>query len=67
MNMREFVKLLDEKGLLIKIKKPVNVKYEASTIMRMLDGKPILLRRSRTSRRRWLLTSPLHGSWSHLG
>jgi UbiD family decarboxylase len=42
MNMREFVKLLDEKGLLIKIKKPVNVKYEASTIMKMLDGKPIL-------------------------
>jgi 2,5-furandicarboxylate decarboxylase 1 len=42
MNMREFVKLLDEKGLLIKIKKPVSVKYEASTIMKMLDGKPIL-------------------------
>jgi 2,5-furandicarboxylate decarboxylase 1 len=42
MNMREFVKLLDEKGLLITIKKPVNVKYEASTIMKMLDGKPIL-------------------------
>jgi len=42
MNMREFVKLLDEKGLLVRIKKPVDVKYEASTIMKMLDGKPIL-------------------------
>ena len=42
MNMREFVDVLDKKGLLIKIKRPVDVKYEASTIMRMLDGKPIL-------------------------
>jgi len=42
MNMREFVDVLDKKGILIKIKKPVDVKFEASTIMRMLDGKPIL-------------------------
>lgn len=42
MNMREFVNMLDKKGLLIKIKKPVDVKYEVSTIMRILDGKPIL-------------------------
>jgi len=42
MNMREFVNILDKKGLLVKIKKPVDVKYETSTIMRMLDGKPIL-------------------------
>jgi UbiD family decarboxylase len=42
MNMREFVDVLDKKGLLVKIKRPVDVKYEASTIMRMLDGKPIL-------------------------
>ncbi len=42
MNMREFVDLLDKKGLLVKIKRPVDVKFEASTIMRMLDGKPIL-------------------------
>jgi len=41
MNMREFVNLLDKKGLWVKIKKPVDIKYEASTIMRMLDGKPI--------------------------
>jgi UbiD family decarboxylase len=42
MNMREFVNSLDKKGLLIKIKKPVDVGFEASTIMRMLDGKSIL-------------------------
>jgi UbiD family decarboxylase len=42
MKMREFVDLLDKKGLLVKIKKPVDVKYEAATMMRMLDGKPIL-------------------------
>ena len=41
-NMREFINILDEKGLLIKVKKAVNVKYEISTIMKMLDGKPIL-------------------------
>ncbi|MCG2826241.1 MAG: UbiD family decarboxylase, partial [Thermoplasmatales archaeon] len=40
--MREFINILDEKGLLIKVKKAVNVKYEISTIMKMLDGKPIL-------------------------
>lgn len=42
MNLREFVKVLDEKKWLIKIKKPVDTKYEISTIMRMLDGKPLL-------------------------
>lgn len=42
MNFREFVSLLDEKGLLVKIKRPVDVKYEAATLMNMLDGKPIL-------------------------
>lgn len=42
MNLREFVNELDKKGVLIKIKKPVEVKFEISTIMKMLDGKPIL-------------------------
>lgn len=42
MKMREFVNLLDKKGLLVKIKKPVSTKYEMSTIMKKLDGKPIL-------------------------
>lgn len=42
MNMREFVDLLDKKGLLVKIKKPVDIKYEIATLMKMLDGKPLL-------------------------
>lgn len=42
MKLREFIKLLDEKKLLVKISKPVDVKYEASTLMKMLDGRPLL-------------------------
>lgn len=42
MNFRELISLLDKKGLLVKIKRPVDVKYEAATLMKMLDGKPIL-------------------------
>lgn len=41
MLFRELVERLDEKGLLVKIKKPVDVKYEISTVMKMLDGKPL--------------------------
>ncbi|MDI6917667.1 MAG: UbiD family decarboxylase [Thermoplasmatales archaeon] len=40
--MRELIEVLDEKGLLIRVKKPVDVKYETATIMKMLDGEPIL-------------------------
>ncbi|MDI6708642.1 MAG: UbiD family decarboxylase [Candidatus Thermoplasmatota archaeon] len=42
MSLREFVNVLDEKGLLVKIKKPVDIKYEIATLMKMLDGKPVL-------------------------
>lgn len=42
MNLREFVDLLDQKGLLVRIKKPVDVRYEIATIMKKLDGKPLL-------------------------
>ena len=42
MLFRELVEKFDEKGLLIRIKKAVDVKYEISTIMKMLDGKPLL-------------------------
>ncbi|MEM5871552.1 MAG: UbiD family decarboxylase [Candidatus Aenigmatarchaeota archaeon] len=42
MNLREFVNVLDKKGLLIKIKKPVSTKYEISTIIKKLKGKPVL-------------------------
>ena len=42
MNLRDFVNLLDEKGLLVKIEKEVDPVYEASTLMKLLDGKPLL-------------------------
>jgi len=42
MNMREFVDRLDKRGLLVRIKRPVDVKHEMATLMKMLDGKPIL-------------------------
>jgi UbiD family decarboxylase len=42
MNLREFVDILDKRGLLVKIKRPVDVEYETATLMKMLDGKPIL-------------------------
>lgn len=42
MNFREFVSLLDKKGVFVKIKRPVDVKYETATLMKMLDGRPIL-------------------------
>ncbi|HEC86292.1 MAG TPA: UbiD family decarboxylase [Thermoplasmatales archaeon] len=44
MLFRELIEKLDEKGLLIRIKKAVDVKYEISTIMKMLDGKPLLFK-----------------------
>ena len=42
MDLREFIDVLDEKGLLVRIKREVDVKYEIATIMKMLDGKPLL-------------------------
>ena len=42
MEFRKFVDLLDRKGLLTRIKKPVDVKYEIATIMKLMDGKPLL-------------------------
>jgi UbiD family decarboxylase len=42
MNLREFVNLLEEKKLLVHIKKEVDVKFEISTVMKLLDGKPLL-------------------------
>ena len=47
MNFRDFVKLLDEKGLLIKIKKPVSTELEAAALMRALDGKPVMFEKVR--------------------
>ncbi len=33
---------MDKRGLLVRIKRPVDAKYEMATLMKMLDGKPIL-------------------------
>jgi len=38
MELEKFVKVLDEKGVLTKISRPVDPKYEVSTLMKMLDG-----------------------------
>lgn len=39
MELAKFVNILEEKGLLTRISKPVDPKYEVSTLMRMLDGR----------------------------
>jgi len=38
LELARFVKVLDEKGLLARISRPVDPKYEISTLMKMLDG-----------------------------
>ena len=42
MNFRDFVKFLDNKGLLVHIKRPVDTKYEISTLMKLMNDKPIM-------------------------
>lgn len=42
MNLKEFMNILDSKGLLVKIDKPMDVKFEIPTVMKKLDGRPIL-------------------------
>ncbi len=42
MNMREFIGVLDEKGLLKRVKKPMSVKYEIPTLMKLMDGTALL-------------------------
>jgi UbiD family decarboxylase len=42
MMLREFISLLDRKGILLKIKKEVDAELETATVMKMLDGKPLL-------------------------
>lgn len=42
MDLAKFVKLLDENGMLTRISKPVDLKYEVSTLMKMLDGRVLL-------------------------
>jgi UbiD family decarboxylase len=42
MQLREFVEVLEKKNLITKIKKQIDVQYEIATVMKMLDGKPLL-------------------------
>ncbi len=42
MSLGQFVTLLEEKGLLVKISKEASPKYEIPTIMKMMDGTPLL-------------------------
>jgi UbiD family decarboxylase len=42
MLFRDFVDKLDKSGKLVKISKPVSIKYEIASIMKKLDGQPVL-------------------------
>lgn len=42
MNFREFVQTLDEKGILKRIRREVDVKYEIATVMKKLEDTPLL-------------------------
>jgi UbiD family decarboxylase len=42
MELAKFVDLVDKKGMLTRISKPVDPKYEASTLMKMLDGRVLV-------------------------
>jgi UbiD family decarboxylase len=42
MELAKLVKVLDAKGMLTRISKPVDPKYEVSTLMKMLDGRVLL-------------------------
>ncbi|MGQ9583738.1 MAG: UbiD family decarboxylase [Thermoplasmatota archaeon] len=47
MELREFINLLERKGLLTRVTRPVSTVYEASTLIKMLDGRPLLFERVR--------------------
>jgi UbiD family decarboxylase len=42
MELTRFIEVLNQKGMLTRINKPVDPKYEASTLMKMLDGRVLL-------------------------
>jgi UbiD family decarboxylase len=42
LELEKFIHVLDEKGALTRISKPVNPKFEVSTLMKMLDGHVII-------------------------
>ncbi len=45
MELRDFIELLDRRGLLTRITRPVSPVFEASTLIKMLDGRPLLFER----------------------
>ncbi len=47
MDFREFVSVLREKGMMVEINKEVSTEYEIATLMKKLDGKPLLFRNVR--------------------
>jgi 2,5-furandicarboxylate decarboxylase 1 len=42
MELAKFVDVLEEKGMLTRISRPVDPKYEVSTLMKMLDGRALI-------------------------
>ena len=42
MELREFLELLENKGLMVRISKQVDPVFEISTLIKKLDGKPLL-------------------------
>ena len=42
MNLRQFTTMLGEKGLLKRVSRCASTKYEIPTIMKMMDGIPLL-------------------------
>jgi UbiD family decarboxylase len=49
-NFKEFIDILDKSDLLIKIDKPMDPRFEIPTIMKKLDGRPILFSNVKGSR-----------------
>jgi 2,5-furandicarboxylate decarboxylase 1 len=45
LELAKFVQVLDGKGMLTRISKPVDTKYEVSTLMKMLDGHAVIFDR----------------------
>ena len=42
MNLREFIGVLINKGMVKKISKPIDVKFEIAAVMKQLDGTPLI-------------------------
>ena len=49
MELARFIKVLEEKGMLTRISKPVDPRYEVSTLMRMLDGHVLIFEHVKAS------------------